>query len=303
MTTGSVTKAAQLLFTSQPTVSRELARVEQVVGFSLFDRERGRLRPTLAALTLFDEIKRVYEGLERVASTAASLRTFKDGQLSIITLPAFSHSVLPGACMRFHNDHPGIAISIAAQESPFLEECLTAQRYDLGLTEHGITPAGTLLVPLLEVDEVCILPEGHRLLEKSVIDLSDFSDQNFISLATTDTYRLHLDQEFSRLSIPRCMVAEAPTAVSVCSLVRHGLGVAIVNPVTAMDFEGRGLHIRPLSVSFPFRVSIIRPEHRPGNPLVNAFIATLKEEAKYICSALGSLTRKKQRKFFHGRER
>ena len=97
MTAGSVTKAADMLFTSQPTVSRELARMEQSIGFALFERVHGRLRPTLSALTLFDEIKRAYIGLERVASTAASLREFQGGQLSIIALPAFSHSILPGA--------------------------------------------------------------------------------------------------------------------------------------------------------------------------------------------------------------
>ena len=296
MTAGSVTKAAQLLFTSQPTVSRELARVEQVLGFSLFDRERGRLRPTLAALTLFDEIKRVYEGLERVASTAASLRTFKNGQLSIASLPAFAHSLLPGACRRFHTHHPEIAVSIASQESPFLEECLTAQRYDLGLTENGAPPAGTTLVPLLEVDEVCVLPDGHRLLKKSVIDLSDFVDENFISLSATDPYRLQLDEDFLRLDIPRRMVAEAPSAVSVCSLVRQGLGVAIVNPLTALDFEGRNLHIRPLSVSYPFSVSIIRPKHRPGNPLVDAFIAMLREEAEHAGHMLKKIKPKRSRK-------
>ena len=45
MTAGSVTKAAQALFTSQPTVSRELARMESLLGYPLFDRGPGRLRP------------------------------------------------------------------------------------------------------------------------------------------------------------------------------------------------------------------------------------------------------------------
>lgn len=286
MTAGSVTKAAQLLFTSQPTISRELARVEQLVGFALFDREKGRLRPTLAALTLFDEVKRTYEGLERITSTAASLRTFRAGQLSVITLPAFAHSMLPGTCARFHAQHPDISVSIAAQESPFLEEWLSAQRYDLGLTEHALPPAGTRLEPLLEVNEVCVLPDGHRLLAQSVIALSDLSDENFISLSPTDPYRLQLDEEFSQLGIERRMVAEAPTAVSVCTLVRHGLGVAIVNPLTALDFEGRNLHIRPLSAPYPFRISIVRPQHRPGNPLVDAFVAALRQEAAHVLDLL-----------------
>lgn len=288
MTAGSVTKAAALLFTSQPTISRELARLEQLAGFALFDREKGRLRPTMAALALFDEVRRAYQGLERITATAASLRTFKDGQLAILTLPAFAHSLLPGACAKFHARHPGIALSIAAQESPFLEEWLSAQRYDLGLTEHGLAPAGTTLLPLLEVDEVCVLPDRHPLLKKKVIALSDLQDENFISLAASDPYRTHLDEAFSQLGVTRRMVAEAPTAVSVCSLVRQGLGVAIVNPLTALDFEGRNLHMRPLASSIPFRINIVLPEHRPSSPLTDAFVTALKQEAAQVLRALAA---------------
>ncbi|MCC8393669.1 LysR family transcriptional regulator [Paraburkholderia sp. MMS20-SJTR3] len=279
MTAGSVTKAAEMLFTSQPTVSRELARMEQSIGFALFERVQGRLRPTQAALTLFDEIRRAYVGLERVASTAAALRAFKGGQLSAIALPMFSHSILPGAVKRFHDAQAGVSVSIATQESPFLEEWLTAQRYDLGLTEHDRPPPGTRLTPLLEVDEVCVLPDGHPLLGKRVIALKDFADQPFISLSANDPYRLQIDEAFAQAGIERRLVVETPTAVSVCSFVRQGLGIAIVNPLTAIDFAGRDLHIRPLALSLPFRVSVIRPEHRPAQPLVDAFVEALQSEA------------------------
>ncbi|RAF76394.1 LysR substrate-binding domain-containing protein, partial [Burkholderia multivorans] len=69
---------------------------------------------------------------------------------------------------------------------------------------------------------------------------------------------------------PRSVV-ETPSAVSVCAFVRQGLGAAIVNPLTALDFVGRDLHVRPLTRSFPYRVSVIVPEHRPKSLLVDAF--------------------------------
>lgn len=289
MTAGSVTKAAAMLFTSQPTVSRELARMEQSIGFALFDRAGGRLRPTMSALALYDEIERAYVGLERVASAAASLREFQGGQLSVIALPAFSHSLLPGAAKRFHDAHPGVSVSIAAQESPFLEEWLTAQRYDLGLTEHAVPPPGTRLTPLVEIDEVCVLPDGHPLLARRVVELKHFAQLPFISLSPNDPYRLQIDDAFAQAGVARRLLIETPTAVSVCGFVRQGLGVAIVNPLTAVDFAGRGLHIRPLAVSLPFRVSVIHPEHRPSHALAGAFVDALQSEAAALRLQLGSL--------------
>lgn len=288
MIAGSVTKAADLLNTSQPTVSRELARMEQSIGFALFERIAGRLRPTMPALALFEEVRQSYAGLERVASAAARLRAFREGQLSVITLPAFSHSILPDAFLRFHGRHPGVSLSIETQESPLLEEWLTAQRYDLGLTEHDAAPAGTRLELLVQVDEVCVLPDGHPLLARAAVELADFEAQAFVSLSASDPYRVQIDEAFAQTGVLPRSVVETPTAVSVCTFVRQGLGLAIVNPLTALDFVGRGLHIRPLTRSFPFRVNVVFPEHRPGNPLVGAFMESLRDAAAAIKGRLAA---------------
>ncbi|MFX1735750.1 LysR family transcriptional regulator [Paraburkholderia sp. A1RI_3L] len=286
MAAGSVTKAAEMLFTSQPTVSRELARLEQVIGLELFERVQGRLRPSLPGLTLFDEIKRSYVGIERINATAASLREFQGGRLSVLALPAFAHSLLPGACRRFAVAHPGAGVSISTQESPVLEEWLTGQLYDIGLTEHDSAPAGTSLTRLLEVNEVCVLPAGHPLLARQFIELEDLAQQSFISLSPTDPYRIQLDSDCAAKGIERRIVVETPSAVSLCGLVRKGVGVGIVNPLTALDFEGNELHIRPLRDTYTFRVSLVKPIHRPLNPAVAAFSLAVQREAEVIQSIL-----------------
>jgi len=288
MIAGSVTKAAELLGSSQPTVSRELARMEQGIGFALFERVGGRLRPTMPGLALFEEIRQSYAGLERVASAAARLRAFKGGQLSVIALPVFSHSILPDAFRRFHERHEGVSLAVESQESPFLEEGLTAQRYDLGLTEHDAAPAGTRVELLLQVDEVCALPDGHALLARPRIELPDFEGEAFVSLSSSDPYRIQIDEAFAAAGVLRRSIVETSTAVSVCTFVRQGLGLAIVNPLTALDFAGQGLHIRPLARAFPFRVSVVFPEHRPGNPMVGAFMASLREAAAAVERRLAS---------------
>lgn len=97
MTAGSLTEAAHLLHTSQPTVSRELARFEKVIGLKLFERVRGRLHPTVQGLRLFEEVQRSWYGLDRIVSAAESLREFRQGELSIACLPVFSQSFFTAA--------------------------------------------------------------------------------------------------------------------------------------------------------------------------------------------------------------
>jgi DNA-binding transcriptional LysR family regulator len=284
MTAGSVTGAAEALSTSQPTVSRELSRMEQLLRLALFDRVRGRLLPTAQAYALFDEVQRSYAGLERVADTALRLRQFTEGQLSLACLPAFSHALLPGACARFQAETPGVSVSVNPYESPLLEERLAAQAHDLGLTEHDSALAGAQATLLLELDEVAVLPAGHPLLAKARLAPTDFAGQAFVSFHPRDRYRQIVDKVFAEAGIDRQLAIETDNAVAVCAMVQHGLGLAIVNPLTALALAlaGAGIAVRPLSFAIPFRVFAVRPAHRPGNPLVARFEAALAAE----CAAL-----------------
>jgi len=289
MRSGSVTAAANLLGTSQPTVSRDLARLEYLLGFTLFDRIRGRLRPTAPALTLYEEVQRSFIGLEHIRVTAKNIREATQGRLSIGCVPAFAQAFLPMVCRQFQTQHPETSISIAPQESPLLEEWLSGQRHDIGLLEHERTPPGCHLEALLEADELCILPEDHALLERSILTPEDFARQSFISLSAGDPYRLLLDEVFSRSGVCRRLQFETQSAASVCSLVRAGLGIAIVNPLTALEQVEHGIRIRRFSVSIPFRVTLYRPRYRPSDPLTEDFAKTLHEQARHITQTLSKL--------------
>ena len=81
---------------------------------------------------------------------------------------------------------------------------------------------------------------------------------------------------------------ETDSAVAVCAMVQHGLGLAIVNPLTALALSanGSGIVVRPLTFSIPFRVFAVRPAHRPGNPLVARFEAALQAECEALRGAV-----------------
>ena len=288
MGTGHVTRAAELLHTSQPTVSRELARLEQVLGFALFERVKGRLKPTVRALALMEEVEQSYVGLERIAATALSLRAYAHGRLQLACLPALSHALLPDAIRRFTHRQPEAAVGLTPIESPQLEAALSEQRFDLGLSERHEAPAACTLDTLLVADEVAVLPAGHALAQKAVLSPADFAGQSFISFAPADPYRQQVDALFADAGVARALRLETPSAVSVCALVRQGLGLGIVNPLTALELVGDGLVVRPLGVSIPFHVALIRPSWRTEHPLRADFEVALAEAAEALKSRLAS---------------
>src|SRR5690606_16683963 len=88
MITGTIRGASELLFVSQPAVSRLLSHMEQRIGFPLFERIRGRLHATLEAKKLFHEVEVLYSGVQRVNELASELREHQEGILNLIASPS-----------------------------------------------------------------------------------------------------------------------------------------------------------------------------------------------------------------------
>lgn len=288
MTSGSATGAATLLASSQPTVSREIARLEQLLGYALFTRSQGRLRPNARALALWAEVQRSWQGLERVVDKALALGRAEEAQISVLCLPALSHALLPGAAARLLASYPQVCLAITPQESPLLEEWLAAQRFDLGLSEHEAAPAGTEALPLLTMDEVCVMPAGHPLAARAQLQLQDFADQPFVSLSADDPYRRQIDAVFAQAGVVRELRVQTHNAVAVCAMVEQGLGLAIVNPLTALACAGPRLLWRPLAFSIPFRVQALLPLHRPVLPEVQLLLQALQDEVAALARRLAS---------------
>ena len=289
MTGGSVTRAAALLHTSQPTVSRELARFQQVLGIALFQRQQGRLQPTAQALALFEEVQASYLGLERIGQLAEAIKTFRGGQLAVACLPVFSQSLLPLAAARFARQHPDVTLAVAAREPPLLDEWLAAQRYDLGLVERAQAPNGTRSELLLSADVVCVLPKDHPLAAKAVIAPRDLEGQAMVSLASADPYRMQLDAVLAREAVRTRAVIETEGAAAACQFVRQGLGIGILNPLTALSFAGPDVAVRRFGESIPFSVYLVTPEFRPASAVADAFARTIRTTCKDLNGQLRTL--------------
>jgi DNA-binding transcriptional LysR family regulator len=276
---GNLSRAAEVTTSSQPTLSRELARLEQLLGFTLFDRVRGRLRPTSRALLLMQEVERSFISIEQITARAVELRTITSERLRVVCLPALAHALVPGALALLMQQAPQAVVSVSTLDSPWLEQAMSEQRFDLGLGETGQAPVGVTLTRLLQVNEVAVLPARHALSNKGKLDLQDFANLPFISLAPDDPYRTLIDAMFDQAKVPRHTGLETSSAVAVCAMVRQGLGLAIVNPLTAHAMAGPELVVRPLAQAIAFKVSLLLPEMATPHPLRQTLVDALEQVA------------------------
>ncbi|MCP9174352.1 LysR family transcriptional regulator [Acinetobacter baumannii] len=276
--------AAEVLYTSQPTVSRELARIEYQIGFQLFERQKGRLKPTQEAFVIFKELKNSRVGLDRVNKLVDDLKQKELGELSICCLPFLTNSFIANVIKTFCTVNKEISFTVVPLESPYIESDLSSQIYNLGLTETDHVPTGTSLVKKYEFQEVCIVPIDHQLANQNCITPFDLANENFISLAKDDHYRNHIDRIFHKHNVKRNMLIETSNASSACAMVNNGLGISILNPITALEAYRHGykLKIKKFSIPIFFNISVIQPIYRPNSLLIKPFLETIDSEFQKI---------------------
>lgn len=269
---GSVTQAAAMLRTSQPSVSRELKEIQQLLGFDLFDRVGRNLQPTQAAMRLYNEIRRSYVGLGQINQAIDEISGSLTGRINLACLPAYATTLMPLVARSFLAEKAGAHLSIHSFEQIVIANGLMTQHYDLGLVEASPHMNLQSMAEIEVGHEVCILPENHPLAGKSVLEPIDFHNQDFVSFSESDAFVEKIERIFAQNSIRRNLIADTTTATAVCAMVAAGVGIAIVNPVTALYFAGKGLTMRRFAVPVPYRIGIYSPRNAVKSQLISSFI-------------------------------
>jgi DNA-binding transcriptional LysR family regulator len=273
----TVTRAAEMLFVSQPAVTRLIADLERNVGFALFERRKGRLHPTPEALALYEEVERSFTGVTKIARTAREIRDFRTGSLVIAGLPALSLGYLPKVIAGFVDTHPGVTVSLQIRSSQKVAEWIAAQQCDLGLAEIHVEDPAVEEELLLRTDMVCVLPPGHPLQNRTEIRPQDLEGEVFIGAGAAEGMILKLENVFAEAKVKVRQQIETQLSAAACAFVLAGAGVTVVEPVTAFSYRDRGLVIKPFAAQVPFDFTLLYPAHRPRSRLAKEFAATLRE--------------------------
>ncbi len=93
--TGKITAAADVLGTTQPSVSKLIADLEHVAGFGLFERRGRQVIPTQEALALYEEVERSFVGMSKISRVIEDIRDFRKGSLLVAGMPALALKFLP----------------------------------------------------------------------------------------------------------------------------------------------------------------------------------------------------------------
>jgi DNA-binding transcriptional LysR family regulator len=279
MSSGSARKAAALLSVTQPAISQSLKRMETEAGFALFQRLRGRLHPTPEAKALLVEVERMFVGVSAIEHRVRSLREFGVDQLQVACYPAFGLGFMP-RCLKQLMDASGKGprphVSLQVLSSKEVKDRVVSGLADFGLMADEVSLDGLEPTTFATFPGVVVMKKGHPLARHRQIRPEQLAEQPFLALNPEDASRRRLEAKFAEHGVTLSASIHTPYAVSVCEMALHGLGVGVVNPITALDYADRGLVVRKLSVDVMFSCFLAIPAGQVLSGTAKKFLSLMR---------------------------
>src|SRR5450830_543965 len=271
MTIGSVTAAGRSLGRSQPAVSKAIQDLESELGYALFDRNGPRVTPTDKAFLLYEEVERSLVGLRTIRARAEEIGRGEQQALHLVATPALASTIMPVAMKLVQQD--GLPEQVV--------HAVLHRTVSLGLTSLPVAHRGVELHWIGQAPCVAVLRADHPLAAADKLHIDTLRAQPLITLSNRYRLRQRIDMALEQ-DKPLAVAIETNTSLNAIMAAHAGLGVALVEPITALGMPIEGLVVRPLAVNIPFYFGVVTPYGKPVDPLAQALIGAIETAAQEI---------------------
>lgn len=282
---GSVTAAAAQLTMSQPSVSKSLALIERQMGFSLFERHKGKMQPTPEARELYKEALRVHQDRLRFDRFVDHIRQYRVGQLRVCATPALALNLLPRAVARFRQTFPDYGVVADMCLNNEIEAAVEGGRYDLGFMVKPGHETEDNRLAVSRGEMVCVLPEQHPLAQQAEVCWQDISPRELVFITTDARLVAMIAKQVPEFRQRQVAAIETNRYSMAINLVRHGSNSAtIVDRFSLQGIDTAGLAVRPFHPTLQISVVAVTDGHsvmsQPGEVFVNLMTELMAETAE-----------------------
>ncbi len=254
----NLSQAAEILYTSQPGISKQIKALEDELGLQIFVRHGKRF------VAITEPGKVVLEIAQRVLADVRNLKEASDeftredtGSLAIATTHTQARYALPPVIKRFRARYPRVRLSLHQGSPTQISELTTSGEADFAIATEAIELYEDLvMLPCYEWNRCVLTPPSHPLLKARKLTLEEIAKYPIITYDFAFTGRSRINQAFSRRNLVPNVVLTAIDADVIKTYVELGLGIGIV-AMMAYDPK-RDTAVRALDASHLFEASTTR---------------------------------------------
>jgi LysR family hydrogen peroxide-inducible transcriptional activator len=269
---GNFTRAAEACHVSQPTLSHQIAKLEQELARPLFERLGRGARLTDAGRVFKERAEQILALVDDARESV--IADAEEGRLVVAAIPTVAPYLLPEVLVRFAADNPKARVDVREYPTAEILERITAGEIDLAVLALPIPDEALHVETLLTEELLLALPAGHRLADKPRVRFKDLANVPFVLLHDAHCLAGETKQFCARHSLAPVTTAQLHQLATVAQLVRLGHGVSFV-PQMATS-HAPGLVFRSLGGEGPTRtLATVWSKLRYRSPLFIRFVKAL----------------------------
>ncbi len=274
---GSLTKAAEELYISQPAVSQSVKQLENQLGVSLFNRtHRGMELSAQGGKLIFKEVESALKLLYAAETRIAEMKASATGSIRIGASDTIFKYFLADKIVDYHERFPAVKIELLADFTPDTVEKLLTNRCDVAFVNLPIE-----VDPELKLDESCallhdifVVGEKYQELALEEIPLTKIKEYPLIFMDKSTVARKVIENFFSSVGIEVTPSIEVGSWDLMKKLVMRGMGIGVIPREYALrTLGGNELFEVKTDLTLPPRsVGMLLPKDRPVSYALHSFI-------------------------------
>jgi DNA-binding transcriptional LysR family regulator len=272
--TGTLVAAANALSISQPTISRMVLRIEDQVGARLFDRLKGRLRPTREAVRILAEVDRAFDDLQAAIGRAVRVPPTGIGTLRVGASPSVGRHLVPSAIAALTARHPQIELRLDVLSVSQILPYLSDGQGDVVVTLFPLLHQNVVTTPLGRGAPVLVIPRAWR---DRGVELKALAGRPWIVFETLSVHGEMLQRVLRDHGIKPERLHVVRFAESAIALAEAGVGATIVDAFSAAAANRDRAAVLPIATERHFEVFMHRAPGDASGRQIEAFQGALAE--------------------------
>jgi DNA-binding transcriptional LysR family regulator len=259
--------AAAFLKVSQPALTRTIKQIEATLGVALFSRTTRQVDVTPAGREFAALAERLLNDLEISVGSMRKHAAQQSGQIIVASVLSLAGAVLPELLADFGRRYPGIQIHLREGIHRDVVDDVRSGVADFGIGYVEGLPE-TFIVEDLAVEKFHVAcPASHRLAKATRVSLDDLRQETLVSFPRDSRSRQIVDGAAAAAGFALHYAMTVNRLPTLLSLVRNGIGVAIVPGSERPETTDRGVRSRPLAgARLSCRLGVMRSRERALTP-------------------------------------
>lgn len=277
---GSFVAAATDLGLSQPTLTRAIMRIEDILGVRLFTRSTRSVALTAAGREFVPVAERLLADLEIGIRKMQALGSRQRGRLVVASLMSVAYGVLPPVIAQYRDRHDGVEVELREGVLSSVTEDVRSGVADLGIgdsTNASAIPASIAIEPLTESGFHVVLQRNHPLAKKRALRMADLRRASMIAMPTGAGMRQSIDAAAMASDVAFDRTITVSQFATIFRLVQAGVGLSIVPELALAQTAYTGVVSRQLhEPRLSLRLGLLRLKDRPASPASEGFLELLR---------------------------